>query len=135
MKKDNKKSKSPVVLILYAVSIMFGIYTIFTIYSSYTYISSLVSQGLVISDELGSVISYFVGASSPYLFYSISVWAIGYIISKLNSITCEMKRYNNEEIKEEIIIADSNEVIVEAVEDEAIVTELSEDTEQIKEEM
>ncbi|WP_297132894.1 hypothetical protein [Terrisporobacter sp.] len=87
MKKNNKKSKSPIVLVLYIISILLGIYTIFTLYSSYTYISELVSQGLVISDELQNIINYIVGASVPYLFYAIGTWGIGYIINKLNYMT------------------------------------------------
>ena len=87
MEKNNKKSKSPIVLVLYIIAILLGIYTIFTLYSSYTYISELVSQGLVISDELQNVINYVVGASAPYLFYTIGTWGIGYIINKLNCMT------------------------------------------------
>ncbi len=115
MKKKNKKTnkpnkpKKPVVLVLYGISIVLSIYAIFTIYNSYTYISSLVPQGLVISDELESVIAYFGNTCIPYIFYSISIWSIGYIISKLDYIICETKRDNREDIKEEIIITDSDE--------------------------
>ncbi|SCH86620.1 MULTISPECIES: hypothetical protein [unclassified Romboutsia] len=114
MKKSNKKGNSSVVLILYVISVLLGIYTIFTLYNSYTYISSLVSQGLVISDELASVISYVVGGSVPYMFYSIAIWAIGYTIKKLNYIASEVK-ISNKEIQEEIISVDNNNITEEIV--------------------
>ncbi len=149
MRKDNKKSKNPVVLAFYTISILLGIYTIFTIYTSYIYISSLGSQGLVIKDELQSVINYFGTASLPFLFYSIATFAIGYIIDKLNYITNDMKKYSSEEIiteeneeisediKEEAIIAENNEEISEDIKEEAIIiTENNEDIiEDIKKEI
>lgn len=116
MKKNNKKSKSTVVLALYGVAILLGVYTIFTMYNSYTYISSLVTQGLVISDELLNVISYFMDASAPYLYYTITIWAIGYVINKINHITNEIKMDNTEEIVEEEIIEE--DVKVEVIKDE-----------------
>jgi hypothetical protein len=136
MRKDNKKRKNPVVLALYTISILLGIYTIFTIYSSYTYISSLGSQGLVIKDELQSVINYFGTASVPFLFYSIATFAIGYIIDKLNYITNDSKKFNSEDIKEETIITDNNEDISEDIKEEAIIVDNNEDiSEVIKEEI
>ncbi|MDU2199381.1 MAG: hypothetical protein E7E21_13345 [Peptostreptococcaceae bacterium] len=119
MKNSNKKSKNPVAIIMYVLSILLGAYTIFTMYNSYTYISSLVAQGLVISDELQSVISYCVGASIPYLFYAVSFWAIGYFINKINYIISEIKNYNSEYIKDDTIITDYSEDIKE----EAIITD------------
>ena len=110
MKNSNKKSKNPVAIIMYVLSILLGAYTIFTMYNSYTYISSLVAQGLVISDELQSVISYCVGASIPYLFYAVSFWAIGYFINKINYIISEIKNHNSEDIKEEAIITDADDI-------------------------
>ncbi len=124
------------VLALYTISILLGIYTIFTIYSSYTYISSLGSQGLVIKDELQSVINYFGTASVPFLFYSIATFAIGYIIDKLNYITNDLKKFNREDKKEETIITDTNKDISEDIKEEAIIIDNNEDiSEDIKEEI
>lgn len=87
MKKDLKKSKGPIVLGLYSLSAIIGVYTLITIYNSYTYISELVAKkGLVISDQLLSVITYYVNASIPYAFYAIVIWGIGYIIYKLDNL-------------------------------------------------
>lgn len=109
------KTKNPLAIIMYVISILLGIYTIFTMYISYTYISGLVDQGFVISNDIQSVISYCVGASVPYLFYAISTWSIGYIINKLNYIINEIKSYNKETIQEEII---HKEVIVKKCSDD-----------------
>lgn len=87
MKKDLKKSKGPIVLGLYSLSAIIGVYTLITIYNSYTYISELVAKkGLVISDQLLSVITYYVNASIPYAFYAIAIWGIGYIIYNLDNL-------------------------------------------------
>lgn len=115
MKKNNKNSKKPVVIALYVISILFGIYAIFTMYNSYTYISSLVSQGLSISEELLNVIEYFVGNSSPYIFYAIATWGIGYTVNKLNFISEGIKVDNSEDLEEEVLIAEANEEIIEEV--------------------
>lgn len=85
MKKNNKTAILPIVL--YVVAAIIAAYSIFTIYSSYTYISSLVTAGtIVIKDQLADVISYYVSTSMPYIFYAIVIWAIGYIINKLNNL-------------------------------------------------
>lgn len=87
MKKDLKKSKRPIVLGLYSLSAVIGVYTLITIYNSHTYISELVSKkGLVISDQLLSVITYYVNGSIPYAFYAIVIWGIGYLIYKLDNL-------------------------------------------------
>ena len=94
MKKIRKKAILPIVL--YVVASIIAIYSIFTIYTSYTYISSLVTAGsIVIKDQLVDVISYYVSASTPYVFYAIVVWAIGYIINKLNSLTPSIIKEEN----------------------------------------
>lgn len=86
MKKINKKDILP--RVLYVVAAIIAIYSIFTIYTSYTYVSGLVTTGnIVIKDQLVDVISYYVNTSIPYVFYAIVVWAIGYIINKLNNLS------------------------------------------------
>ena len=120
----NKKGKNKISIVLYVVSVLVGIYTLFTVYTSYTYISGLVANGLVISDELSNVISYYVQASSPYLFYTIVIWAIGYIINKLDTISYEIKTSNNTEIEEDFIITE--EVAIENIDNEEIREEASE---------
>lgn len=115
MKKINNKIKNPLAILMYIIAILLGIYTIFTMYNSYTYISNLVDQGFVITDDIKSVITYCVGASVPYLFYTIAIWSIGYIINKLNYIINEIKLYNNEVIGEDIKLTDDNNTMNEKI--------------------
>ncbi|WP_455543359.1 hypothetical protein [Intestinibacter sp.] len=97
MRKDNKQKKNFIVITLYVMSCITAIYTLFSIYNSYTYISGLVNnKGLVVSEQLASVVTYYVNASMPYAFYTIAIWAIGYIIYKLDNL----KMYEtNSEVK------------------------------------
>lgn len=132
MKKNNKKSKNPLVLGLYGLAILLGAYTILTIYNSYTYISSLVTQGLVISDEILNVISYYVDASAPYLCYTIIIWAIGYIINKINHILNIVKVDNNEEIIEDLISVEALNNEIEEIEEVVNVEVTNNETEEIE---
>ena len=101
MKKINKKAILPI--LLYVVAAIIAIYSIFTIYTSYTYIFSLATAGsIVIKDQLADVISYYVSASIPYVFYAIVVWAIGYIINKLNSLSPSIINKEENKLEEKI---------------------------------
>lgn len=85
MKKCYIRKKSNIVISLYCLASFIGVYTLITVYNSYTYISELVSKkGLLISEQLLNVITYYLNASLPYLFYAIAIWGIGYIIDKIN---------------------------------------------------
>lgn len=97
MKNSNKKAILPIVL--YVVAAIIAIYSIFTIYTSYNYISNLATAGsIVIKDQLVDVVNYYVSASMPYVIYALVVWAIGYIINKLNNLSALLT--NTEECKE-----------------------------------
>ncbi|WP_434799660.1 hypothetical protein [Terrisporobacter vanillatitrophus] len=102
MKKGNKKAIIPIVL--YVVAALIVVYSIFTIYTSYTYISNLVATGsIVIKNQLSDVISYYVSTSMPYVFYAIVVWAIGYIINKLNNLSPSTINKEDDKSEEEKI--------------------------------
>lgn len=101
MKRSNKTGVLPIVL--YVVAAIIAAYSIFTIYTSYTYISSLVTAGsIVISEQLSDVISYYVSTSMPYIFYAIVVWAIGYIINKLNNLDPTIIDKKEDKLEEKI---------------------------------
>ena len=127
MNNSNKKIRNPISIVLYVVSALFGIYTILTMYNSYSYITTLTAQGLVISEELLNVISYFVENSAPYIFYAIATWAIGYSINKLNFIANNIVIENNVDSIEDIVIEESSEVMpeeeVQTIEEEIITVE------------
>lgn len=104
MRKDSKQNKNFIVISLYVISFITAIYTLFTIYNSYTYISGLVNKnGLVISDQLISVITYYINTSMPYAFYAISIWGIGYIIYKLDNLEVYKKNDESKLDKDKLI--------------------------------
>ena len=127
MNNSNKKIKNPISIALYIVSALFGIYTILTMYNSYSYITTLTAQGLVISEELLNVISYFIENSAPYIFYAIATWAMGYSINKLNFIANNIVIENNVDSIEDIVIEEADEVMpgeeVQTIEEEIITVE------------
>lgn len=127
MNNSNKKNRNPISIVLYVVSALFGIYTILTMYNSYSYITTLTAQGLVISEELLNVISYFIENSAPYIFYAIATWAIGYSINKLNFIANNIVIENNVDSIEDIVIEETSEVMpveeVQTIEEEIITVE------------
>lgn len=87
MKKYINKGLSIKVIILYGISLILAIYTLFTMYKSYIYIASIVeSKGLAINEQLVNIITFYMNASMPYIFYTISTWGIGYIIYRLDNI-------------------------------------------------
>ncbi|GAA0103924.1 hypothetical protein UT300013_05460 [Paraclostridium sordellii] len=87
MKKYCKQNKNFIVIVLYVISSIMALCTLLTIYNSYTYISGLVkNKALVISEQLINVISYYMNASMPYVFYTVAVFGIGYIIYKLDNL-------------------------------------------------
>ena len=127
MNNSNKKNRNPISIVLYVVSALFGIYTILTMYNSYSYITTLTAQGLVISEELLNVISYFIENSAPYIFYAIATWAMGYSINKLNFIANNIVTENNVDSIEDIVIEETSEVMpveeVQTIEEEIITVE------------
>lgn len=127
MNNSNKKIKNPISIALYIVSALFGIYTILTMYNSYSYITTLTAQGLVISEELLNVISYFIENSAPYIFYAIATWAMGYSINKLNFIANNIVIENNVDSIEDIVIEETSEVMpveeVQTIEEEIVTVE------------
>ena len=127
MNNSNKKIRNPISIVLYVVSALFGIYTILTMYNSYSYITTLTAQGLVISEELLNVISYFIENSAPYIFYAIATWAIGYSINKLNFIANNIVIENNVDSIEDIVIEEASEVMpveeVKTIEEEIVTVE------------
>ncbi|MBQ3420385.1 MAG: hypothetical protein IJH34_01675 [Romboutsia sp.] len=127
MNNSNKKIKNPISIALYIVSALFGIYTILTIYNSYSYITTLTAQGLVISEELLNVISYFIENSARYIFYAIETWAIGYSINKLHFIANNIVIENNVDSIEDIVIEETSEVMpveeVQTIEEEIVTVE------------
>ncbi|MGL4796528.1 MAG: hypothetical protein ACRDB0_00035 [Paraclostridium sp.] len=83
--KDIKKF-TKISIALYSCSLIMVICTVFIIYKSNTYISSLVSQGFNPSREIAEVINYYLSTVTPFIFYTIVLFALGYIVQKINVI-------------------------------------------------
>ena len=110
MRKYSKQNKNFIVIVLYVISSITAIYTLFSIYNSYIYISGLVNNnGLVISEQLMSVISYYINASMPYVFYTIAIWGIGYIIYKLDNLKMYETNSEDNQVEKDINIEGAEE--------------------------
>lgn len=110
MRKYSKQNKNFIVVVLYVISSITAIYTLFSIYNSYIYISGLVNNnGLVISEQLMSVISYYINASMPYVFYTIAIWGIGYIIYKLDNLKMYETNSEDNQVEKDINIEGAEE--------------------------
>lgn len=110
MRKYSKQNKNFIVVVLYVISSITAIYTLFSIYNSYIYISGLVNNnGLVISEQLMSVISYYINASMPYVFYTIAILGIGYIIYKLDNLKMYETNSEDNQVEKDINIEGAEE--------------------------
>lgn len=86
MKLVNIKKMPKITIILYLCAMLMAICTMFIIYKSSTYISSLVAQGFNPSDEIVEVINYYLSSVTPFVFYTISLFSLGYIVKKVDYI-------------------------------------------------
>ena len=84
-----KKSKSNVIpIILYVLAGILAVYSVYKIYDTYNYVQALVAYGSIDpATQMTDIVNYYISAVSTYMFYAIVVWGIGYIISKLNTLT------------------------------------------------
>ncbi|KKY01468.1 hypothetical protein VN21_08555 [Paraclostridium benzoelyticum] len=98
MKSSDIKKVPKLTVILYICAILMALSTIFIIYKSNVYISDLVKEGFDPKKELVEVINYYLVTVTPFVFYTISLITLGYIVKKIYYIT-EVK----EEIKEKSI--------------------------------
>lgn len=98
MKSSDMKKSPKLTLILYICSTLMALSTIFIIYKSNVYISDLVKEGFDPKKELVEVINYYLVTVIPFVFYTISLITLGYIVKKIDYIT-----KGKEEIKEKAI--------------------------------
>lgn len=98
MKSSDIKKVPKLTVILYICAILMALSTIFIIYKSNVYISDLVKEGFDPKKELVEVINYYLVTVTPFVFYTISLITLGYIVKKIYYIT-----EGKEEIKEKSI--------------------------------
>ncbi|MGL6107026.1 hypothetical protein [Romboutsia sp.] len=105
MKSVDIKKVPKTTIILYSCATLMTLCTIFMIYKSNTYISGLVAQGFDPSKEFVEVINYYLVTVTPFVFYTISLFSLGYIVEKINhiikiqNINVENNRYLDKEPK------------------------------------
>ena len=77
---------------------------------------------------MADIVNYYISAVSTYAFYAIVVWALGYIISKLNTLTNALTSNNTTETVESEDVKSSDEVLTimeeEPIYDEGIIEEV-----------
>lgn len=80
------KNTPKVTFILNICSIIMGVFAIFNIYTSYKHISNLILQGFEPSKQLAEVINYYLISVTPYVFYGICLFLLGFIIKQISYI-------------------------------------------------
>lgn len=86
MKSIDIKRVPKISIILYSLATIMTICTIFITYKSNVYISGLVEQGFNPSKEIVEVINYYIVTVTPYVFYTICLFTLGYIVNKVDYI-------------------------------------------------
>ncbi|WP_419742436.1 hypothetical protein [Paraclostridium dentum] len=98
MKSSDIKKSPKLTVILYVCATLMALSTIFIIYKSNVYISDLVKEGFDPKKEIVEVINYYLVTVIPFVFYTISLITLGYIVKKIDYIT-----KGKEEIKEKSV--------------------------------
>ena len=68
------------------ISDAMNVVQIFNIYTSYKHISNLILQGFEPSKQLAEVINYYLISVTPYVFYGICLFLLGFIIKQISYI-------------------------------------------------
>jgi len=129
MAKNKTNKKNVLSIVLYVVAAILAIYSAYKIYDTYNYVNALVSYGSVDpSTQMADIVNYYISAVSTYAFYAIVVWALGYIISKLNTLTNALTSNNTTETVESEDVKNDDEVLTimeeEPIYDEGIIEEV-----------
>ncbi|MBQ3420960.1 MAG: hypothetical protein IJH34_04705 [Romboutsia sp.] len=129
MGKNKTNKKNVLSIVLYVVAAILAIYSVYKIYDTYNYVNALVAYGSVDpSTQMADIVNYYISAVSTYAFYAIVVWALGYIISKLNTLTNALTSNNTTETVESEDVKSSDEVLTimeeEPIYDEGIIEEV-----------
>lgn len=82
MKSQTKKSGVAIALYIFAAIVL--AITIFKVYTSSVYIQEVVDYGTIsYSNDMKDIFDYYLTQSGPYLIYSVILFALGYITSKV----------------------------------------------------
>lgn len=86
MKSSDIKKSPKFTVVLYICATLMAISTIFIIYKSNVYISDLVKEGFDPKKEIVEVINYYLVTVTPFVFYTIALITLGYIVKKIDYI-------------------------------------------------
>lgn len=134
-----EKSKI-VAYVFYVFAALFLIYTVFSIISTIQYLNSVVASGMYVTITASDMISAFVGQVGPYCFYTLVLFAAGYMIHVVGdylkaqvgektvvaSVPVEETVETASDNKEEDEAADSDEDVDDDAVEEEIEAELAE---------
>ena len=81
------KKVPKITIVLYICGALMTLCTMFMIYRSNTYIEGLVAQGFDASKERVEVINYYLATVTPYVFYTITLFSLGYIVQRMGHLT------------------------------------------------
>lgn len=87
MKSSDIRKVPKLTVILYICATLMALSTIFIIYKSNVYISDLVKEGFDPKKQIVEVINYYLVTVIPFVFYTISLITLGYIVKKIDYIT------------------------------------------------
>lgn len=123
MKNKNSKQNqkvSKVSILLYVLAVVMFVVALYNVYTCYQYVTSIVEQGFVVSESLEDVINYYLSNVSPYAFYAICLWGLGYMIQKVtylvDHIQLSLVANGEEEIITEVKAVEVDEVVEEETE-------------------
>ncbi|MBU5225955.1 hypothetical protein KQI36_04655 [Clostridium senegalense] len=102
--KMNKTVK--VVLMLNVCAVVMALFSIFNIYASYRHISNLVLQGFDPSKQIVEVINFYLTSITPYAFYGISLFTLGYIIKSFSYLfeSNGIRKVDNKYLETEVLL-------------------------------
>lgn len=102
----NMKKFNRVNIIFYVIGCFMLLFALFNLYNVHQYITSLISSGqLDLSQQMKQVVTTYLEACLPYIFYACCLFGIGYVISFLNidpsALPLEVHQSHEKEIKED----------------------------------
>ncbi|WP_250675912.1 hypothetical protein LZ906_002425 [Paraclostridium ghonii] len=86
MKSLDMKKNPKITRILYICAAVMALLIIFNISAATSQLAEAMSKGFKISGQMGTVIGLYVTTVTPYVFYTIALFSLGYIIKKLEDL-------------------------------------------------
>ncbi|MGL4449831.1 MAG: hypothetical protein ACRCTZ_01400 [Sarcina sp.] len=98
-------------IMLYIAGVIMGLSTILILYKSNIYIYGLKKEGLDIAKEFIDVVNYYISTLAPFIFYTIVLFTLGYLVG--NSKSNEVENCTEEQGEQNYKIQQSDSEIDE----------------------